>query len=148
MAQTKIWQQSCSSAISWQVILSAEWGTVSVVTLPLDENQLGFDSKIVGIQLVLYTSCAIYLWGRRKQNRQLMFLLAYITLLLSVETIFVAVQANTVQIVYVDNRAYPGGPWAFFLATQNLPVNIMFYATLFVLTFLSDMLVVCTQFTS
>ena len=52
------------------------------------------------------------------------------------------VQANTVQSMYVDNRNYPGGPWTYFLATQNLAVDVLFYATLFVLTFLSDMLVV------
>lgn len=52
------------------------------------------------------------------------------------------VQANTVQSIYIDNRNYPGGPWQYFLATQNLPVDVIFFATLFVLTFLSDILVV------
>jgi hypothetical protein len=71
-----------------------------------------------------------------------LFLIFYITLLFVIESIYTAVQARTVQIMYIDNRNYPGGPWAYFLATQNLPVNVMFYATLFVLTFLSDLLVV------
>jgi hypothetical protein len=52
------------------------------------------------------------------------------------------VQANTVQSIYIDNRNYPGGPWIYFLATQSLPINVIFYATLFVLTFLSDLLLV------
>ncbi|CAA7264858.1 unnamed protein product [Cyclocybe aegerita] len=95
-----------------------------------------------GIQIVLFTSCAIYLWNtRRTKGRQTYFLLAYMTLLLCVETIYCAVQARTVQIMYVDNRNYPGGPWQYFLATQNLPVNVMFYAILFVLTFLADLLI-------
>jgi len=51
------------------------------------------------------------------------------------------VQANTVQSMYIDNRNFPGGPWAYFLATQQLPINVIFYATLFILTFLSDLLV-------
>ncbi|KIK62289.1 hypothetical protein GYMLUDRAFT_164986 [Collybiopsis luxurians FD-317 M1] len=93
-----------------------------------------------GIQLVLYYSCAMYLWSRRKQSRKSLFLLAYITVLLSVSTIFVIVQARTVQLMYVDNRNYPGGPFPFFLATQNWAVNVMFDACLFVLTFLSDSL--------
>ncbi|KAK7693889.1 hypothetical protein QCA50_003462 [Cerrena zonata] len=59
-----------------------------------------------------------------------------------VETIFVIIQARTVQVLYVDNRKlYPGGPWAYFFAAQNLAINIIFYATLFSLTFLSDCLV-------
>ena len=84
----------------------------------------------------------MYLWKQRAQRRSALFLLAYITALIMVETIFVIVQARTVQVLYVDNRNYPGGPWAYFLATQNLAINVIFYATLFVLTFLSDCLVV------
>ena len=84
----------------------------------------------------------MYLWKQRAQRRIALFLLAYITALIMVETIFVIVQARTVQVLYVDNRNYPGGPWAYFLATQNLAINVIFYATLFVLTFLSDCLVV------
>ena len=84
----------------------------------------------------------MYLWKQRAQRRSALFLLAYITVLIMVETIFVIVQARTVQVLYVDNRNYPGGPWAYFLATQNLAINVIFYATLFVLTFLSDCLVV------
>ncbi|TFK18700.1 hypothetical protein FA15DRAFT_627689 [Coprinopsis marcescibilis] len=96
-----------------------------------------------GIQLVLFSSCASYLWGRRKAgNRSSMFLLAYMTLLLLVETLFLAVQARTVQDIYVDNRNYPGGPWAYFLATQDKEINVMFYATLFLLTFLADLLII------
>ncbi|KAF9077588.1 hypothetical protein BDP27DRAFT_1379385 [Rhodocollybia butyracea] len=93
-----------------------------------------------GIQLVLYYSCAIYLWKRRKQSPKSLFLLGYITVLVSVATVFVIVQARTVQLMYVDNRNYPGGPWPFFLATQNWAVNVLFDASLFVLTFLSDAL--------
>ena len=98
---------------------------------------------ITGVQVVLYASCAIFLWKtRQSRGRQSLLLLVYTTILLSIETIFSAVQARTVQVIYIDNRDYPGGPWAYFLATQNLPINIMFYATLFILTFLSDLLIV------
>ncbi|KAJ3496640.1 hypothetical protein NLJ89_g10457 [Agrocybe chaxingu] len=34
-----------------------------------------------------------------------------------------------------------GGPWQYFLATQDLPVNVMFYTLLFLLTFLADLLI-------
>jgi len=93
-----------------------------------------------GTQLVLYTTCALYLWSQRKTRKRSIFLLAYITLLLVIETMFMVVQANTVQSMYIDNRNFPGGPWTYFLATQQLPINVIFYATLFVLTFLSDLL--------
>ncbi|KAJ7125211.1 hypothetical protein C8R44DRAFT_619272 [Mycena epipterygia] len=94
-----------------------------------------------GIQLVLYTSCALFLWKRRKHGRQPMLLLAYMTAMLLIESLFIAVQARTVQMVYIDNRNYPTGPWQFFLDTQAAAVNVIFYATLFLLTFLSDLFV-------
>ncbi|KAJ7725653.1 hypothetical protein DFH07DRAFT_251807 [Mycena maculata] len=94
-----------------------------------------------GIQLVLYVNCARFLWKRRRHGWQPMFLLAYMTCMALIESLFIAVQSRTVQFIYVDNRNYPGGPWAFFLATQSAAVNVMFYATLFLLTFLSDLLV-------
>jgi len=70
-----------------------------------------------------------------------MFLLAYISLLLSISTLYMVAQARTVQDMYIDNRNYPGGPWAYFLATQYLAENVIFCSTLFVLTFLSDLLI-------
>jgi hypothetical protein len=95
------------------------------------------------MQLILYISCALFLWNTREsRGKQSIYLLVYITILLSVETMFAAVQARTVQVMYIDNRNYPGGPWQYFLATQYLVINVMFYATLFILTFLSDLLVV------
>ena len=91
-------------------------------------------------------SCASYLWKTRKTRPKSLFLLSYITLLLCIETIFQVVQARTVQLVFVDNRNYPGGVLAYLLATrqdQHLPINVVFLASYFVVTFLSDLLVVC-----
>ncbi|KAJ6491671.1 hypothetical protein C8R47DRAFT_436625 [Mycena vitilis] len=94
-----------------------------------------------GIQLVLWMNCALFLWKRRRNGRQPLFLMFYITAMLLIESLFVAVQARTVQFVYIDNRNYPQGPWQFFLDSQTAAINVIFYATLFLLTFLSDLLV-------
>ncbi|KAI0701261.1 hypothetical protein C8T65DRAFT_741786 [Cerioporus squamosus] len=94
-----------------------------------------------GIMLVLWSSCVSYLWKHRRRSRKTLLLLAYLCLLFVVETIFCIVQARTVQVIYIENRNYPGGPWAYFLDTQYLAINVMFYATIFVLTFLCDLLV-------
>ena len=72
----------------------------------------------------------------------MLFLLAYITVLLMLESLFVSVGTWTILDIYINNRNYPGGPWVYFLATQDLPENVIFFASLFVLTFLSDLLVV------
>ncbi|KZV66050.1 hypothetical protein PENSPDRAFT_585881 [Peniophora sp. CONT] len=94
-----------------------------------------------GIQLVLYAACARYLWSQRHARRHVLIILVYTTVVFFVETIFVGVQTRTVQLVYIDNRNYPGGPWTYFLSSQSLAVDVMFYATLFVITFMSDALV-------
>ena len=75
-------------------------------------------------------------------------MLAYITLSLIIQTIYCAVQARTVQVMYIDNRNYPGGPWQYFLDTQSQAINVMFYALLFLSTFLSDLLVVSRLYPS
>lgn len=36
-------------------------------------------------------------------------LLGYMTCMLLIELLFIAVQARTIQMIYVDNRNYPGG---------------------------------------
>ena len=50
--------------------------------------------------------------------------------------------------MYIDNRNYPGGPWAYFLATRNVLINEIFYGSLFVLTFLVDLLLVSLSYES
>ena len=112
-------------------------------TFPISRTIFSLLFLYLGVQLVLYTTCAIYLWNvPRSRGNQSIFLLAYMSILFCVRTIFQAVQARTVQAMFIDNRNYPGGPWAYFLATQNLPINVIFYATLFISTFLADLLIV------
>ncbi|KAF7293995.1 hypothetical protein MKEN_01445600 [Mycena kentingensis (nom. inval.)] len=114
------------------------------VTLEYERNFIAGDCIAgvgYGAQLVLFISCARFLWQRRRHGRQPMFLIAYMTLMLLIESLFLAVQARTVQMVYIDNRNFPGGPWEFFLQSQTAAVNVMFLTTLFLLTFLSDLLV-------
>ncbi|KAI1786820.1 hypothetical protein LXA43DRAFT_1168927 [Ganoderma leucocontextum] len=94
-----------------------------------------------GVQLVLWLSCAVYLWQQRRKGRHTTFLLCYITILLVAETIYSVAQARTVQLMYVENRRYPGGPWQYFLNTQNEPINIICYVSLCVVISMCDLLV-------
>jgi hypothetical protein len=66
----------------------------------------------------------------------------YLTLLFTLLFIFMVVQAGAVQMTYIDNRNYPGGPVAYFLASQALPINVIFLATFVLLTFFADSLIV------
>lgn len=72
-----------------------------------------------------------------------MFLrLVYITVLLLLESVVVVTSICGLDEMYIQNRNYPGGPMAWFLAEANQPANVAFYSSLFALTFLSDLLVV------
>ncbi|KAF7376506.1 hypothetical protein MSAN_00066600 [Mycena sanguinolenta] len=126
--------------------MSPYYGPVgeSAATIQYERNFIAGDVIVgtaYGIQLTLWANCALFLWKRSKQSRLSMLLLIYMTTMLLIESLFVAVQARTVQFIYIDNRNYPGGPWTFFLASQTAAINVIFYATLFLLTFLSDLLV-------
>ncbi|KAK2462418.1 hypothetical protein APHAL10511_005552 [Amanita phalloides] len=95
-----------------------------------------------GVQLVLYIKCARYLWSQRKIRGKIsLFLLGYITVLLSLSSMFVSSGVWTTEDMYINNRNYPDGPWGYFLATQNLPEDILYMVSLFLLTYLSDLLV-------
>lgn len=95
-----------------------------------------------GVQLILWAKCALYLWKQRQRSIKTRLLLCYISLLLTVQTITSIVQARTVQEMYIENRNYPGGPWVYFLETQSHPVDVLFDSTVFIITFLCDLLVV------
>src|ERR1700743_875548 len=93
----------------------------------------------------MYSACMKLLWTQRRSRNFSNFLMIYLTLLFITLLIFVSVSAGTVQLIYIDNRNYPkgiGGPWQFFLDTQNLAINVIFIATFFLLTFFADSLIV------
>ncbi|KIL60271.1 hypothetical protein M378DRAFT_47309, partial [Amanita muscaria Koide BX008] len=96
----------------------------------------------VGAQLVLYIMCVRYLWREReRRGRVMLFLFGYVTLLLIFSALWTAISTWTTEDIYINNRNYPGGPWIYFVTTQDLPENIMYLIVLFALTFLSDLLV-------
>ena len=81
-------------------------------------------------------------WARDRPSRARFFLLAYITVLLSLSSLWTAAGVWAANEIFVNNRNFPGGPLAYFLATQNLPHNVIARVGLFTVTFLSDLLVV------
>ena len=107
-------------------------------------------TTVIGIQVVLFASCVTILYSQYsrslrssssysiKGDTRALLLLSYIILLFVIESIYTAVQACTLQLMYIDKRNYPGDRG---LTSLRRKIS-RFYATLFVLTFLSDPLVV------
>jgi hypothetical protein len=99
-----------------------------------------------GVQLVMYFTCASYLWKQRNcQGKHAFFRLTYITVLLILESLVMASSTWELISMYINNRDYPGGPMAWFYASASQPCDAIFFASLFALTFLSDLLVVSTH---
>ncbi|KAM6503775.1 hypothetical protein JOM56_000718 [Amanita muscaria] len=92
-----------------------------------------------GAQLIIYIVCMRHLWRERKR-RVMVFLLCFITLLLSLSSLGVATDTWTAEDMYINNRNYPGGPWMYFVLAWNLPENAIYNIILFLSIFISDLL--------
>ncbi|KAF8890178.1 hypothetical protein BD779DRAFT_1785198 [Infundibulicybe gibba] len=95
-----------------------------------------------GAQGFLYLICTHYLWVQRKARRINKFMLAYITLLFFILTVEQVVQAHRTQLVFIEHRDFPGGPWASFEASYSGTSIMVALITSMVLMFLSEMFMV------
>ncbi|KAI0718246.1 hypothetical protein C8T65DRAFT_716986 [Cerioporus squamosus] len=88
-----------------------------------------------GLQIVLWTLCASYLWKQRNRGWKIVLLLAMLVALLVAETMFAITQARIIQDIY---EGYLGNT---FYDAQDSSVVVLMHGSLFVLTFLGDLLV-------
>ncbi|KAI0042688.1 hypothetical protein FA95DRAFT_1682387 [Auriscalpium vulgare] len=95
-----------------------------------------------GIQLVLYCACVDMLWRQKQRRRSNIFLIAYISVLCAMNAIWTGTSAYGLQLTYIDNRNYPGGPFGFLLIEFSLPVNILSLASYIIGNVLADALMV------
>ncbi|KAF8891398.1 hypothetical protein BD779DRAFT_1671002 [Infundibulicybe gibba] len=58
----------------------------------------------------LYVACTIYLWRKRKARSIFAFLLVYMTLLFTLSNVMLIAEAHRVELTFVDNQNFPGGP--------------------------------------
>lgn len=136
--------RSTSRDTSSQETLSSAWVVASVSLafnrfVPTKTNWFLFCTP--GLQLVLWFLCTSCLWKQRSRGRH-PGLLIFLVLLIATETIFAVSQARTIQMMYIEHRDHEGGPWQYYLDVQDSVVVVMLHASLFVLTFLGDVLVV------
>ncbi|KAF8899340.1 hypothetical protein BD779DRAFT_1667024 [Infundibulicybe gibba] len=66
-----------------------------------------------GVQAVLFAICTFYLWRERKVRRIYAFLLPFTALLFLLSTLVQVAQAHLTELAFVDNKNFPGGPWAY-----------------------------------
>ncbi|KAF8890184.1 hypothetical protein BD779DRAFT_1438792 [Infundibulicybe gibba] len=95
-----------------------------------------------GAQGVLYLICTHYLWAQRKARRINKFMLAYTTLLFLILTVVEVTLAHRTQLVFIEHRDFPGGPWAYYQASYSGTSIIVSMIADMVVLFLSEMFMV------
>ncbi|KAH7926277.1 hypothetical protein BV22DRAFT_371986 [Leucogyrophana mollusca] len=82
---------------------------------------------IYGVVVVLFAMCSYDLWARirtkhtRTKRDTLLFL--YVLTMFSITTTAFATNSQFIQLAFVNNRNYPGGPGAYVYAMYSIPVN-------------------------
>ncbi|KAF8890143.1 hypothetical protein BD779DRAFT_1518536 [Infundibulicybe gibba] len=95
-----------------------------------------------GIQGVLYFICSRYLWTQRKARPTNLFMLAYITLLFLLSGAVQVTQAHLTQLAFIENRNFPGGPWACYEASLSGTSSMVNQSASVALLFLSEVFMV------
>ncbi|KAF8891387.1 hypothetical protein BD779DRAFT_200939 [Infundibulicybe gibba] len=95
-----------------------------------------------GIQAVLYVTCSAYLWRERKARRIYAFMLPYMTLLFLISSIAQVAQAHLVELAFVDNKNFPGGPWVYQEQSLGGIMNLLNTVAELALLFLSELFMI------
>jgi len=93
-----------------------------------------------GMQFILYLACIYKLWGGKNRTSYTYFLIGYLSLLNAMNTIWTGTSAYGLQITFIDNRNYPGGPWAFLGIEFSWASNVLSSASLIIGNILADLL--------
>ena len=127
------------------------WGPVGEDSLAILNDKLNLIGSTVlcgvayGAILPLYFICAheLFLQLRKSEHvRQSIINLVCITLLLVLSTLYVASNAYTTQLAYVNDRNFPGGPAAYSSFIFYLPISIMGLCSFFAINWITDIVLV------
>ncbi|TFK51122.1 hypothetical protein OE88DRAFT_1595175, partial [Heliocybe sulcata] len=103
----------------------------------------GFLGNIAyGVHATLYFVCAYLLIRRRRKVQLRSFWLFYITLLFVFATIYVACGIKLSEMLWIDDRNFPGGPVQFQNTLFSNYVQLLLSSSYNVMTFMADGLLV------
>ncbi|KAI0649022.1 hypothetical protein C8Q79DRAFT_1007597 [Trametes meyenii] len=98
-----------------------------------------------GVHVAVAANCLYVItpWRRRPSGKQpssmrSTFLVAYVCVLFIMGTINLACNTKLAQLMFIDNRAYPGGPNAWFFANYSLSVNTAGNGSYIIANFFAD----------
>ncbi|KAI0359767.1 hypothetical protein OH77DRAFT_1434208 [Trametes cingulata] len=96
-----------------------------------------------GVHLAVFAQCFYTIYfrgagGSRDGRGRSRWLLVYIFMLFAMGTVNVACNTRMTQLMFIDNRGYPGGPNAWFFTFYSTGVNIAGDVAYIVANFLAD----------
>lgn len=130
---------------------SSSWAPVGETSLDILNDEVNLIGSSVtcgaayGAILPLFCICAYELCLQvRKPNhrRQSLINLGCISLLLVLSTLYIASNAYTTQLAYVNNRNYPGGPALYADVIFYIPASIMGLFAFFAINWITDIILV------
>jgi len=89
---------------------------------------IGFDIAYAayGVHATLFFLCFTQLWAQRKSRPRSSYAwMAYISALFILGSVANGIDMHMGQVIFVDNRTYPGGPGAYASTTFTVPINII-----------------------
>lgn len=96
-----------------------------------------------GMVLVLYVNCMRGLWRMRKYRKHAYLLMTHSTIVFILNTLFCASADRVLELTFVDNDDFPGGPLAWLNLESYIPVDVLGTITFCIVNWLLDALMVC-----
>lgn len=78
------------------------------------------------------------LLARPRSGKRSWWLVAYVFVILALSTIGVGGNAKFIEMTYIDDRNYPGGPNAYTFDFYGTPINVMDFAACVLLNSIDD----------
>jgi len=122
----------------------SQWAPANETESDLIAERLNLNGNILGgvgygVHATLYFICLNLLLAQRRKHPKVSWtMIAYITLNFILGSIGNAANIKFNEMVFIDDRDFPGGPNAYFTAENSVTINVLAYAVYIVNTWTQD----------
>lgn len=99
-----------------------------------------------GVECCVFAATVYVLLQRAPNHGSRNAMLAYVSVLFAITTVGTGAGMKWAELVWIDDRGFPGGPAAYILEEFSNPMNILSFASYIVGNFMTDLLIVSIIF--
>jgi len=140
--------------VTMSIANSTSWAPIGESSFDILNDSVNLIASTVitgmtyGVVLTLYCICAHILLPQVKtvKRRQAVFTFIYISWMFFFCTVYVASNARTTQLAYVNNRNFPGGPAQYAIFIFDQPITTVGLVAFFAINWMTDAVLVYTLF--